>query len=55
MILEVDGMRVRSEYDIYRIIFNHAVGETLRFTALRNNEKQLVFDLRLQELPQQPQ
>ena len=38
MILEVNGTKVKSEHDIYRIIFNHSVGQTLRFTALRNNE-----------------
>jgi len=54
MILEVDGIRVKDEHDAYRIIFNHSVGETLRFTALRNEGKQLEFELLLQEFPQQP-
>jgi S1-C subfamily serine protease len=54
MILRVDGIRVKNEHDIYRIIFNHTVGEKLRFTALRNGSEQLDFDLVLEEFPRQP-
>lgn len=53
-ILKVNGNRVKDEHDIYRIIFNHAVGDTLRFTALRDQEQKLEFDLVLQEFPRQP-
>ena len=53
-ILEVDGIAVKNEYDIKRIIFNHSVGETLRFTVLRDKKKQLEFELLLQEFPRQP-
>jgi len=54
VILKVNGTRVRKEHDIYRIIFNHSVGETLRFAALRNENERLEFDLLLQEFPRQP-
>ncbi|MEN8253852.1 MAG: trypsin-like peptidase domain-containing protein [Verrucomicrobiota bacterium] len=54
MILEIDGVQVKDEQDAWRIIVNHSVGETLRFTALRNEEKHLEFDLLLQEFPRQP-
>ncbi len=54
VILKVNGTRVRDERDIYRIIFNHSVGETLRFNAVRNENKRLEFELLLQEFPRQP-
>lgn len=54
IILEVDGTQVKNEYDVYRIIFNHSVGETLRFSVLRDKKNQLEFELLLQEFPQQP-
>ena len=50
-ILEVDGKKVKDQFDIYRIIYNHAVGETLRFLVLRDTETLLEFDLLLQEFP----
>ncbi len=53
-VLEVDGIPVQNEYDVYRIIFNHSVGEILRFTVLRDKKKQLEFELLLQEFPRQP-
>ena len=53
-VLEVDGIQVSSEYDIYRIIFNHSVGESLHFKTLRDKKKQLEFELLLQEFPSQP-
>ena len=54
VILEVDGVEVAGEYDVYRIIFNHSVGETLRFAALREKKEPLEFELLLQEFPRQP-
>ena len=54
MILEVDGIRVKNEHDVYRIIFNHSVGETLHFTVLHDKTKRLEFELLLQEFPRQP-
>lgn len=51
VILEVDGVKVKNEYDVYRIIFNHAVGQKLRFLVLRDKKKQIAFDLLLQEFP----
>jgi S1-C subfamily serine protease len=53
VILEVCGVKVAGEYDIYRIIFNHSVGEQLRFTVLRDKNKPLEFELLLQEFPGQ--
>lgn len=53
-ILEVDGIKVKDEHDVYRIIFNHSVGEQLRFSVLRDEKKQFEFDLLLQEFPEQP-
>ncbi len=54
MVVAVNGMKVGSKYDVYRIIFNHAVGEKLRFSVLRDKKKQLEFELLLQEFPRQP-
>jgi len=54
MILEVDGVRVKDEHDVYRIIFNHSVEETLRFSALRDKKNPIEFVLLLQEFPRQP-
>ncbi|VGO22785.1 S1C family serine protease [Pontiella sulfatireligans] len=51
VILAVNDIEVANEYDVYRIIFNHAVGETLRFRVWREKEKQLEFELLLQEFP----
>jgi len=53
-ILEVKGKGVKDQFDIYRIIFNHAVGETLHFVVLRDEETKLEIDLLLQEFPVQP-
>ncbi len=53
-VLEVNGVSVKNEYDIYRIIFNHSVGESLHFLVMRDQKKQLEFELLLQEFPQQP-
>ncbi len=54
VVLAINGVEVGDKYDVYRIIFNHAVGETLRFSILRDKKKQLEFELLLQEFPQQP-
>ena len=54
VILKVNDVRVRNEHDIYRIIFNHSVGETLRFAAVRNENERIEFELLLQEFPRQP-
>lgn len=53
-ILSVDGVAVKDKFDVYRIIFNHSVGETLHFSVLRDQETKLEFDLLLQEFPTQP-
>ena len=53
VVTRVNGKTVSNKYDVYRIIFNHSVGETLRFNILRNGKK-LSFDLPLQEFPRQP-
>lgn len=54
MILTVNGRPVKDEHDIYRIIINHSIGETLRFSAVRNGDQRIDFDLALQEFPRQP-
>lgn len=54
VILRVEGVEVKDGFDVYRIIFNHAVGETLRFSVLRDKETKLEFNLLLQEFPEQP-
>lgn len=54
LILSVDGVKVKDEYDVYRIIFNHSVGESLRFSVLRDKKDRIEFDLLLQEFPRQP-
>jgi S1-C subfamily serine protease len=54
LIVKVDGIRVRDEHDIYRIIFNHSVGEELNFTTTRDGGKRIEFNLLLEEFPRQP-
>ncbi|MCK4564011.1 MAG: PDZ domain-containing protein, partial [Verrucomicrobia bacterium] len=54
VVVEVGGVGVKDQFDICRIIFNHAVGETLRFSVRRGMETMLEFDLLLQEFPEQP-
>ena len=53
IILEVNGIKVKNEHDINRIIYNYSVGERLRFTTLRGEKKQ-VLELALQEFPESP-
>jgi serine protease Do len=54
VVLAVNGVAVGDKYDVYRIIFNHEVGEKLNFSVLRDKKKQLKFELLLQEFPRQP-
>ncbi len=51
VILEVGGVKVADEYDVFRLIFNHEVGEHLRFVVQRDKAKKLEFELLLQEFP----
>jgi S1-C subfamily serine protease len=51
IILEVDGKAVRTEYDIYRIIFGHEVGEKLPFKLLRSQGEEVMITIQLQALP----
>jgi serine protease Do len=53
-ILEVDGKPVTDEYDVYRIIFNHKVGDTLAFRVEQQEEEQLEVELLLDEFPGLP-
>lgn len=50
VILEVEGKEVVSEYDIYRAIYSHQVGEVLRFTIWREEQK-FEVELGLKALP----
>jgi len=54
VVLEVNGIDVKDEFDVYRIIFNHPVGERLKFLVQRGKEKQLKFELLLEEFPGAP-
>jgi len=49
VVIEVDGVAVKNEHDINRIIFSHSVGETLTFSVLREEKKQLELELLLEE------
>ena len=53
LVLEVGGVKVKNKHDINRIIYNHSVGDELRFLVLRG-EKQHVLELALQEYPEKP-
>jgi len=50
-VLEVAGKPVEDEFDIYRIIFNHTVGEKVSFLIQRQNGAQLEVELPLEEFP----
>jgi S1-C subfamily serine protease len=52
IVLEVDGVPVSTEYDIYRIIFNHVPGDDIAFRVQREQE-QLDFLMQLQAIPEQ--
>ncbi len=54
LVLDVDGKSVKDEYDVYRIIFNHAVGDAVRFHIEQKDEKQLEVELPLEEFPGLP-
>jgi S1-C subfamily serine protease len=51
VVLEVEGIPVNDQYDVYRVIFSHAVGEKLRFLVRRGTKKQLELELLLEEFP----
>ncbi len=54
-VLEVNGKQVKNEYDVDRIIFNHSVGEKVRFLLEVDNEKrQLEVELPLEKFPGMP-
>ncbi len=50
-VLSVDDTPVKDEYDILRVIFNHSVGENVRFQLVRDENKQIEVDLLLEEFP----
>jgi len=54
VVLEVNGRKMREESDVLREIFNHRVGEQIRFRTERDNKKQPEFDLSLEEFPGKP-
>jgi serine protease Do len=54
VILEVNGREMKDGYDILRVIFNHSVGEKLRFRIERNGKKRPEVELILEEFPQEP-
>ncbi|MEN7972304.1 MAG: trypsin-like peptidase domain-containing protein [Verrucomicrobiota bacterium] len=51
LVLEMDGVKVRDKHDVDRIIYNHAVGEKVRFLLMTGKEKQLEVELLLEEFP----
>lgn len=53
-ILEVNDRKMKDEYDILRVIYNHSVGEKLRFLIERDKRKQPAFELLLEEFPGNP-
>jgi S1-C subfamily serine protease len=53
IVVAVDGVPVRDEYDIYRMIFNHSVGEVLEF-VIQREKKQFRVELLLQKFPGRP-
>jgi serine protease Do len=54
VILEVNGRKMKDEYDILRMIYNHSVGEKLRFLIERDKKKQPEVELTLEEFPGNP-
>lgn len=54
IILEVNGKQMKDEYDVLRVIFNHSVGQKLRFLIERNKKKQPEFELLLEEFRGNP-
>ncbi len=51
---KVNGINVYNQYDVYRVIFNHSVGEKVRFTIERDKKKQPEVELLLEEFPGTP-
>jgi len=54
VVLAVNGKPMGNEYDVYRVIFNHSVGETVNFLIAREGEKQPEIELLLEEFPGLP-
>lgn len=50
-ILKVDGIPVKSDHDVKRIIFNKPVGATVKFMVRTTQKKQLEVELLLEEFP----
>ena len=50
-ILEVDGVKVLSKFDVDRIVYNHAVGDTVRFRVEQGNQDPVVVEMTLEEYP----
>lgn len=50
-ILEVDGVPVLSKFDVDRIIYNHAVRETVRFLVKQGEDDPKLIELDLEEYP----
>jgi len=50
LIVGADGKPIRNGNDLYRVLDAHEVGDTVRFTIVRNNRKADV-DIQLQALP----
>lgn len=52
LVMRVNGVLVREYQDVERVIFHHAVGETISFDVRRGeDEEQLKFELPLEEYP----
>jgi serine protease Do len=51
LVIDVDGKKAKDEYDVYRIIFNHSVGDAIRFRLEREDKRQLDVELPLEEFP----
>lgn len=50
-ILAVDGVPVLSKFDVDRLIYNHSVGETIRFLVKQGDQDQRELQLLLEEYP----
>jgi serine protease Do len=54
VILEANDRPMKDEYDILRVIYNHSVGEQLRFLTERDQKRQPEIELLLEEFPGNP-
>lgn len=54
VVLEVNGVAVKDEFDVYRHIFSHSVGTTLDFLVQRGKSQRLEYRLELEEFPGVP-